>query len=381
MVAVPQGYANPAGDSRARLQFICTVQEMGFRRQEDPPGLIIDPSPPDVGDEVSYRVLDPSGAEVVAATAVDLGNDQIRTGTFAPPISVPADGTPGTWSIEWTWHYDIGDEIREYIEETRFDVVASGTPLVNGYAQVLDARLQNVPDRITDDVIAEQLQAATELFDDYTGQFFSPRYNAVDYDVRGNGVMVQTDVPIIALNAVEVIYPDLTNSSHLITPSDLRIYNRPHRGDRSRAGVPGPDDRHAPKVELLRFSDSTRDNASRSGSFFARRFTPAQQNVTIAGWWGYTDPDGGPFGRTPLAVKRAVLRIALANLEPLWEQYASGETAAGPIVEMRTRQQTVKYATGAQGGRSALAAGTITGDPYVDMVIRRYRAPMGMRSA
>ena len=380
MVAVRQGYVNPPGDPRARLQFICTVQEMAVRRQTDPPGFIIDPSDPENGDpEVSYRVVDTDGVEVVATTAVDLANDTVRTGTFAPPITIPDDGAPGRWSIEWVWHYDIGAQIVQYIETTTFDVVDSTIPLVNGYAQVLDARNEQVPTTITDEHLAEQLEAASELFNDYTGQFFEARYNAVDYDVRGNGRMVQTDAAIIAVNSVDMIYPDVSNSSHIITPSDLRVYNRPHRGDRSTPGVSGPDDRQDPKIELLSFTDPRGDNSTYS--LYARRFTPAQQNVTIAGWWGYTDPDGGPFGRTPLAVKRAVLRIAMLNARPLWERYSAGELAAGPIVEERTRQQTVKYATGSQGGRSALASGTITGDPYVDMVILRYRAPMGMRSA
>ena len=91
--------------------------------------------------------------------------------------------------------------------------------------------------------------------------------------------------------------------------------------------------------------------------------------------WGYTEPDGTPEGRVPLAIRRACILLVLRWLSPL----ADGDGAEDArnrwrIIEERTRDQSYKL------DRVQLS-GAFTGDPEIDGILARYRRPPGMGAA
>ena len=365
MVAVLQGTvsstANPV------LLFISVAQEMESEPRV-PPGLIVEAA------ALSYRTLDPSGMEVVPLTVVDIVTEAIRPGTYAPTITVDVAAALGEWVIEWTWDYEVSTTLTlTYTQNTNYTVVDSSIPLVDGYAQVADARTEGVPSTYTNAQVVAALERASRRVEAYTRRFFAPRYEDLDYDAEGNGLMIRTRMPIIAVEDVAINFSDFRPNVRLIEADDYRIYNRHMRG------MLAPDDRQSPKIEVLRVDDYY--GGGTTFDLFERRFTNAQQNVTITGWWGYTDPDGGPFGKTPLDIQRVTLMLAMGDIPTLWSQFSAGTSgqAAGPIIEQETRDQRVRYAAGAVGG-SALSIGRLTGIAAADIILMRFRAPPEMRA-
>lgn len=360
MVAIHQGDTSSTSDPV--LLFISVVQEM-LDEPQVAPGHIVEAA------RLTYRILDPSGTESVATTVVDLDATRVRTGTYAPTIAVDGAADLGVWTIEWEWDYEVSDALTiTYTQNTYYTVVDSSIPIVDGYAQVADARAEGVPSSYTDAQVAAALERASRKVEAYTRRVFSPYYDDLDYDVDGNGIMISTRMPIIAVQQVNLNFSDFRSDVRLIEADDYRIYNRHMRG------MLQPDDRQSPKIEVLRL-----DDYGYGLDLFERRFMAAQQNVTISGWWGYTDPDGSPFGETPPDIARVTMMLAFADMRSLWRRFASGAggTPAGPIIEEETRDQRVRYAAGAIGG-SALGIGRLTGIAEADIILMRFRAPPEM---
>ncbi|TXH17461.1 MAG: hypothetical protein E6R03_03910 [Hyphomicrobiaceae bacterium] len=358
MVAIHQGTASSVANPR--IVFITVMTEM-LEEATVPPGFLVDPA------ALEYRILDPSGTQVVAPTAVDLEDHRLRLGTFAPPITIGAMSSIGTWTIEWTWDLEIGDETYTYVQVTHFTVVDSDIPLVDGYAQVADARAEGAPVSFSDARIAQILTESSRTVEHFTRRFFDARYHVYDYDVRSRGVLIRTRQPIVAIEDILVNFSDF-NSIHSLDAEDFRIYNRHMRG------MLQPDDRDAPKVEVQR-------EAGRWD--FGSRMVASQQNATIKGWWGYTDPDGGPFGVTPPSIERVTMMLAFRNIRPLWRKFSNVEgPTTGAVQTQRTRDQSITYATVAGSGlTNVLSRAPMTGDPEIDIILMRFRAPPVIEAA
>lgn len=357
MVVIHQGTASSVANPR--IVFITVMTEV-LEEATVSPGFLVDPA------ALEYRILDPSGTQIVAPTAVDLEDHRLRLGTFAPPITIGALSAVGDWTVEWTWDLEVGEDTYTYTQETHFTVVDSDVPLVDGYAQVADARVEGAPISFSDARVAQILTESSRTVEHFTRRFFNARYGSYDYDVRSRGVVVRTKQPIVAVEGVSINFSDFYDVYALDT-GDFRVYNRHMRG------MLQPDDREAPKVEVQR-------EAGRWD--FGSRMVASQQNLTIKGWWGYTDPDGGPFGVTPPSIARVTMMLAFRNIRPLWRKFSDDGPTSGAIQTQRTRDQSVTYANVAGSGLSnALSRAPMTGDADIDIILMRFRAPPAMEAA
>ncbi len=106
-------------------------------------------------------------------------------------------------------------------------------------------------------------------------------------------------------------------------------------------------------------------------------FPTGKQNIRVKGLWGYTDPDGSPTGSVPFLVRKAIVRLAISKLGTITSE-SGVQGPVGPIIEEKTRDQSVKYATPAT---SRADNAIFTGDPEVDNIILAYAAPPEMGSA
>ena len=238
------------------------------------------------------------------------------------------------------------------------------------YATVQDLRDEGVPSSFTDEWIERRIALAQEYVDRYTGRFFEPR----DLEIRvdGNGTpCLFLEHPIISIDDITIeLVPGGGDDAILsIDLIDVAIYNR-HISQH----LEHPDDRENPKIEFLRVYDGQLVRASPMSAVLT--WPRAKQNVLITGVFGYTDfAVGEPEGVTPLLIREATIRLVLRNLRPKYQAVDDNGVSlgsAGPMTEMRTREQTVKWGSGAQRQANA---GAFTGDPEIDSILARYRRP------
>ncbi len=366
MVAVHQSTVSDTSNPEILLLTVAQQYDEGDGTRS--PGFLIDPL------TLEYSISSYDGTVLVSTTSVDLVNERIAVGTFAPSITVGAAWGAGRHYVSYTWTFDYDGGVSTRTETTSFIVVETGVPIVDGYAQVSDARDEGVPAAFSDQRIKEALESASRTLELYTKRFFGPRYIKAQYDVKGLGILVQTDQPIIALEDVELIdtyggFDGLYNE--LVDADGLRVYNRHMRG------LIRPDDRQNPRIEVT----NDWDNGSSLSSAGQRRLGNGKQSCVMTGWWGYTDPDGGPLGITPRDITQATMMLGFKQgIRTLWSTFGSTSTVSGPVLRERTRDQEIEYSTASQSGNNALTNAKITGVAEVDVIIARYRAPLSIGS-
>ena len=210
------------------------------------------------------------------------------------------------------------------------------------YATVAELRAEGVSASAADDTrAAALLDEATALIDRVTGWFFEPRTASFQLDGRGAPTLV---LPVPPLQLSELLVNDAVWPLDAAT---LVVVGAP-------VG-PGFDE---PRLTL------------RHG----RRFPKGQGNVTVSGLWGFTEQDGTANGRTPLAIRRACLMLALRNLEPLGDDASFDARSRWRIIEERTRDQAYKL-------NPLSASTTLTGDPDVDALLAPYVRPSPLGAA
>ncbi len=197
-------------------------------------------------------------------------------------------------------------------------------------ASVEDSRLQRLIDE------------ATSTIDRVTRQFFEPRRLTLRLDGRGTPT-IEPPVPPIDLMSIGVG----TEGEFGLEPNALLIVGSPV----------------GPGYDGARFS-------LRHGLVFPK----GHGNVIAEGRWGYTEEDGTPDGRTPLAVKRACILLVLRGLHPLADEAAFEARSRWRIIEERTRDQSYRLDPN-RGGEVGL-----TGDPEVDALLTPYirTSPLGV---
>jgi hypothetical protein len=210
------------------------------------------------------------------------------------------------------------------------------------YASALDLRAEGVTAAEASDARLELLlDEAARLIDRVTGWFFEPR--ALTLHLSGRGApSIELPVPPIRIDRLTLGGAELA-----LDPSELLIVGAP-----VQPGFDGP--------RLTR----------RHGRVFPR----GQGNVVAEGLWGFTEDDGTPEGRTPRAIRRACMLLALRSLAPLADDASFEARSRWRIVEERTRDQSYRL----DPARSAASA-SLTGDPEVDALLVPYvrASPIG----
>ncbi len=210
------------------------------------------------------------------------------------------------------------------------------------YASVANLRAEGVTSEMaSDDRIVLALTEASAVIDRVTGWFFEPREMTLHMDGRGT-LVVEPPVPAIQLDRLIVCGGEVDAEEYEVE------------------GAPVAPWFVAPSIRL------------KHGRVFPR----VAGGVVAAGLWGYTEPDWTPAGRTPLAIRRAAMILALQLLPKL------GEGDGG--MEVRQRCRIVEESTRDQSYRLApldTKVVPLTGDVEVDRLLARYRRPGGMGAA
>jgi hypothetical protein len=178
-------------------------------------------------------------------------------------------------------------------------------------------------------------------------------------------VLAQFDDPIIGVVSVHTVSTGLTTETNTFDASDLVIYNRHMRGLRH------PDDRDNPMITFRG------EEANMFAAMFGRTVRQARQNVVVEGWWGYTQPDGSVFGKTPDDIAWVVKALAMKRLRPMFKTHGTGIYTSGPVVKESTRDQSLSYVVPMTG---SIKGSLITGDVEIDNILSMYVGPMPVAS-
>lgn len=207
------------------------------------------------------------------------------------------------------------------------------------YAAVEDLRAEGVTEaQASDDRLSALIDEAGREIDRVTGWFFEPR--SMRYRLSGRGTpSIEPPAHPIALDRVSI-----DGADHSLSDDDLVVMGAPV--------VPSED---GPRLTLLH------------GATFSR----GEANIEVEGRFGFTEGDGTPEGRTPLAIRRACMLMVLRGLPLLSSADSDDAKNRWRILEERTRDQSYKL-------NKSSGAGEITGDPEIDGILMRYRRPIAL---
>jgi hypothetical protein len=217
------------------------------------------------------------------------------------------------------------------------------------YASLAELRAEGVtPEMAGDARVLMLLDEATRTIDRLTGWFFEPRRMTVRLSGR-NTPTIELPFPPITLEHVRVGGGFWMPAYDVpLSPEIVWVVGAPIRADFD-----------VPRITLR----------------FGYAFPLGEGNVEVVGLFGYTEEDGSETGRTPLAIKRAAMLLALRALPPIGDAEAREDNRRrARLIEERTRDQSYRLAP-------PMGTTTLSGDPEVDEILVRYRRPLGLGAA
>lgn len=303
-------------------------------------------------------------ATVGARATVDVGSlcpagDKLSTGHFVARWTPPVNEAIGTHEIRWFFRLTPMSPEQTFREEFEVLVEVAGFS-ATGYAFVSDMRAEGVPVMDASDARLQVLIAlASRYIERMTGRFFEPRPQTLTLDGRGGRTLLFGQ-PIIGIESVRIDSSPFSPADLPIDRSLLRVYNR-----HLTQGLLLPDDRDNPKLELFHVDDEAR----------AFVWPKGQQNVTVTGVFGYTEPDGSPTGRTPELIRHATKLLVMREL-PLLGNVDQREDAQRRfrLTSERTRDQSYTL-------EALRLHGAFTGDPEIDNILAAYQRPPDLGAA
>ncbi len=344
-----------------------TLEFAIFERESSPPTLV--------------QTFPVSGRQSVDVANLFPTGDKLGTGHYAARYTVPAAEVFGERVIKWFFKVTPASTEACYAEE--FSVVEGITvPLGGSYCTIQQLRDKGVPSTGPGAKTDAQLQALileqSRLIDLYTGRFFEPRNLVQVLDGTGRRAMLLGD-PIISISKIRLISEDFVTATDLnVDLNDVRIYNR------HLSGLLNPDDRENPMIEFQEF-DHRFESLPFAGAghihgiFHPHRWPEGTQNVEITGIFGYTDDDGTAVGKTPGPITTACCLMVIRNLiSPLDPDYLD-TVNAWRLTELKTRDQTIKWASPDKLGSRGV--GAFTGDPMIDTILAAYTRPPQLGAA
>jgi hypothetical protein len=231
------------------------------------------------------------------------------------------------------------------------------------YVTLKEARDEGVPDTIENGALLAALKRQSEFIDRATGQWFESRALALTLDGNQSSTLM-LPVPIIKLEAL-YINSDFTNK---LDPSLYVVYDR---RDAMR------DDRRNPMIKLGGNRMTIFDSPGfRLGTLFIQ----GTQNQRLEGTFGFVEPDG----TTPDLIKRAVLKLAIKQLQPsstgtLWDEVAAGAGFQGTVTSETTDGHSIAY-NAFQYKPMRAGLNGYTNDAEVDAIIALFKAPIKIAS-
>lgn len=328
-----------------------------------------------IGAPVQVFPAIPGNREPLDPTTDAPAGDRLSLGHFAATWTPGLAEPLGAHEIRWFFRLNPGDPEQTFTEP--FDVVAQVTASpTNGYATVADVRAEGVPSSgvgaVSDARIITAIEIASRLIDRYTGRWFNPRPMTFHLDGTGRRGML-LGPPIVSVSEVTILGVDDSTTLPL-EADDYRVYNR-HLSE----GLLDPDDRENPRIELVSVDERYEEDGLIESSLEIYRWPKGTQNIRVSGLFGYTEPDGSPTGRTPLLITRACVLLALKQLPTATDPDAADAANAWRLTELRTRDQTIKWAN--PSDLQAPGTGAFTGDPAIDGILILFTAPPALGAA
>lgn len=293
----------------------------------------------------------------LASGTVDLVADRISIGYYFAAQSFAADQKSGLYDIRWAWQFTDGGET--FNGRYEFEILVGIAVLSMGpnYALVDDLRAEGVETTTSDGRIQMAIVLASSFIERFTGRYFEPRKVTQQLDGKGTHLQLFTD-PVIALSSVIIDTSSTTLPSLIAELNNLRIYNRHLRG------MMQPDDRNSPKVAF----DSRLRN-DRQLHFDSGLFSRGTLNIELAGFFGYTEADGTPFGKTPALIRHVAKLLVLREIPVLSDASCREQlNQKWKIAEERVRDQSIRYNTERK-------MGSFTGDSEIDTILLMHMRP------
>jgi len=310
-----------------------------------------------------------------AREAVDLNlcpvGQKLSTGRYVANWTVPVTELIGPHIIKW--FFKVTPASNENVFSEEFEVLAEGVGAGDiGYTTIQCLRDEGVSESLySDDFLTRRIALVTEQIEMYTGRFFTPRTLTFRVDGKDHPEILLYH-PIIEISDVKIIHENPFNpNSSLVNLDNLVIYNR-----HLTQGLRQPDDRNNPRISFeTSFHYHHFVNELYEHDFYISHFPRGKQNIEITGVFGYTDPDGTAYGKTPELIKHVANLMVIRELNSLADTGARDDAIwyRRRTTEFRTRDQSVKY--------SPLNAGELarnmpytafTGDPEIDRILLRF---------
>lgn len=296
---------------------------------------------------LAFRILDVSdatksnagGVQVFPGSGlhtVDLVNDAIPFDTnntqgggyYVARWTVPGGAALGRYEIEWTYVLTVPTSSTFTSISTEpapsgtvrkpFEVLSTNvqTPSPQ-YALVTDVREEICCGADVSDLRLHRLiLLASSMVDRVTGRFFEARPQYLRMGGNSSRKLL-IGPPIVAVSSVGIDTQPTQAGDLSIDLDMLRIYNR-HLSQ----GLIDPDDRENPKLEFVHSDDlyGVRFVPFRGISLRSLAWPIGVQNVHVRGFFGYTDPDGSPWGATPLLIQHVTKLIIARELPKIGDK-------------------------------------------------------------
>lgn len=352
---------------------------------------------------VSYRILDVSSPEKAAAPvqvfpdsglqAVDLVNDAVQNdplgqvGVFAARWTVPSDASVGRYLIEWTYQmtsplndgtYTITTDqpspagtFQKAFEVVKAAGIAWQMGALESYALICDVReaLGWTRESVSDVRLGHLIAMASRWIERITQRTFAPRYKIARHGGNSSRKLLLGE-PIIAISSVG-IDTEPTQQGDLCVELDLlRVYNR-HLSE----GTIAPDDRENPKLEFVHSDDlyGIRFIPFRGISLRSLAWPVGVQNIHVRGFFGYTDPDGSPWGETPRLIQHVVSLIVARELPKIGTDAREDAQWRWRINDQKSGETEIKMVDPRKWGE-------FFGDPEIDSILTSFVRPPALAS-
>lgn len=331
----------------------CTNPLLPFFYQED--GFLVDIN------ALRWEVFRAGSATVVASGTVNMDacpdGQRVGLGRYVAALDPSAAGlVAGPHAIVWYYRVtDTSSELQasykfEVLDPAHFRVSRQFESYVGSDVAALDE--YDLADR------QKMLWRMSKEVDRLTQRFFFPRYLELRHTVRPESKKIWLDQPIIGLSELVIEESGVITGvldEYTLDNSTLRVYNR-HLAD-----VLSPDDRDNPRITFARVGIP-------ADLVTVTNFPKGELNIRAKGAFGFTDPDGSPFGMVPLPLEEVVTTLALRQLQ---DPEASDWVSQNPgmVKKARTRDQEIQFDT------SLSKYATMTGDIRLDEILVDYMRP------
>lgn len=316
--------------------------------------------------ELRFEVYPVGSATKVTELTLDLrlaedGGHKVATGYYVAPLD-PLEKSMSAGPYEIVWHYRATGNgpwrNTSYFFEVLDPRYFRSSLAYEGYISSAEKLLNTWELHERQSMIDRASKEVNRL----TMRFFFPRHIEHRITVRKESTKLWLDEPIIGVGVLTItggspVFGIMTETEVGLT--GIRVYNR------HLDYVLSPDDRENPGIEYLPVASQDLQE------YGMAKFPAGSQNVKVTGAFGYTDPNGAPFGETPRPLRDVVLALAYRFLkDPLGQD----PTLWSPNrVEMaKTRDQQIKFGS-VQGSGAELAS--MTGDSRLDAILAPYCRP------